>query len=55
MGRPMRGRLTRLGIYMREHKLRTDRIADIAGISRQHRYRLQVKGKCEPTQPVIVC
>ena len=46
--------LTRLGRFIRHSRIRMVDIADLAGISRQHLIRLSIKGRGEPTRPVIV-
>lgn len=53
-GRPIQdSKLTRLGRFMRDRELGTEEVADLAGISRQHLYRLKV-GDAEPTRPVMI-
>jgi len=44
---------TRLAHFMRVHGIPHGRLATLAGISRQHLYRLKT-GRMEPTRPVMI-
>jgi transcriptional regulator with XRE-family HTH domain len=46
-------RLTRLGTFIAENKLKPNELADVTGISRQHVARLRF-GLSEPTRPVMI-
>lgn len=46
-------KLTRFGKYLEDHKLKPNLVAEVAGVSRQHVYRLRL-GQAEPTRPVMI-
>jgi len=46
-------RLTRLGLFIGEHELKPNRVADLTGISREH-FRKLCQGESEPTRKVMV-
>jgi len=46
-------RLSRFGRFLAANDLRPNLVADLAGVSRQHVYRIRYR-KSEPTRPLMV-
>jgi hypothetical protein len=51
--RRTRHRLARLGKFIRDNKVKTNELADVTGISRQHLLSLRY-GRKEPTRPLMI-
>jgi Cro/C1-type helix-turn-helix DNA-binding protein len=46
-------RFARLGVFLRDNKVKPNELADVTGISRQHVMRLRY-GTSEPTRPLMI-
>ena len=52
MARELR-KLSRLGVFLEDNDVKPVELAEVAGVSRQHVYRLRY-GQMEPTRPMMV-
>jgi hypothetical protein len=50
---PPRRRFARLGVFLRDNKVKPNELADVTGISRQHLLSLRY-GRKEPTRPLMI-